>query len=124
MINWIKLNKLVATLTGIGVLIGLLYGGGQVGWTFFSSQFASASEFTQIAEDMQSVHKGLQKLEERLDQKIIQDELARKQQRLWDLSDRFEGKKIPSETKQEMRELQADIDNLKASQKQWDSGHK
>lgn len=123
-INWIKLNKLIATLIGIGTLLGLFYGGWQVGWNIFSSQFASASEFKIVSEDMQSVHKGLQKLEERLDQKIIQDELARKQQRLWDLSDRYENKKIPADIKQEMRELQSDIDQLKSSQKQWDSEHK
>ena len=122
--EFIRLNKVISTLIGIGTLIGLLFAGSQIGWGFFSSQFASASDFKLVAEDIQSLHNSMKKMEERLDRKLASDELNDKQTRLWRLQDKFQNKNVPPEILEEEHSLQLDIENIKESMKQWNSGHR
>ncbi len=48
----------------------------------------------------------VKKLEKRLDYKIISDQVQSIQQRIWIITDRFEGKKMDQTTKEEFQQLE------------------
>ena len=102
------ITKTLKLFLAIGAVIGALYGG----LVTIDSRYASAR-------DLAAVHDEVQGINERLDQKIISDQIAEKQRRIWDMEDRFEFKKMPDGVRQEIRNLQSEIDDLKKQQKDW-----
>lgn len=92
----------VTTLTGILTLAGMMY----APLLFMDARYVSAS-------DGLSLHESIGKLNARLDRKIIEDEIAAKQNRLWSLQDRCNGHKCDQAITDEIRNLQSEIDKLK-----------
>ena len=74
--------------------------------TILSSAFFIDARYAQSAE--------VQLIEQRLDQKIIQDRADNLQQRIWKLEDRFGSEsKMKQEIKDEYRQLKEDVQKLK-----------
>lgn len=87
--------KTIASVISIATFVGVIWGA----QSFLYTTFALA--------------KDLQQVTQRIDIIVLEDELTNKQKRLWTLEDRYEDKYLPPDRKQEMRELDSDIDKLK-----------
>ncbi len=89
--------------------ISILFGFISFLWAFYSyvdNKYAHAA-------DMQSLQQSVQSLNKRLDQKIIQDMIDYKQKRIYEIEDRAKDKLMSNDAKQELRDLQDEIDKLK-----------
>jgi len=60
-------------------------------------------------EQVKKVEQKVQKVEKRLDMKILRDRANALQERVWKLEDRYNGKKIPTAVKEELRKLKAEL---------------
>lgn len=89
-----RTHKIIILIISAITLSGMIWGS----WRHFDSTYARASEVRQ--------------LEERLDYKIIQDQVNGLQDRIWKLDDRFQGKKMPTEILEEYRRLKKDKEYL------------
>lgn len=108
------MNKMIGYLLSIGALVGMLWSVYQ----YVDDRYAKAA-------DVKSIQETIQKLHERLDQKILSDQIDHKQERIWQLEDRYaDEKKRPQSTKEEIRQLQQDIDSMKEELHRWENGHK
>lgn len=92
----------ITTVTGILTLAGMMY----APLLFMDARYVSAS-------DGLSLHESIGKLSARLDKKIVEDQIAAKQSRLWSLQDRCSSHKCDQTITDEIRNLQAEIDRLK-----------
>jgi hypothetical protein len=63
----------------------------------------------------------VKKLEKRLDYKIISDQALSIQQRIWTITDRFEGKKMDKTTKEEFQQLEKNKEDLNNKLKSLES---
>ena len=60
-------------------------------------------------EQVKQVEQQVQKVEKRLDKKILKDRANALQERIWKLEDRYNGKKIPAAVKEELRKNKAEL---------------
>jgi hypothetical protein len=116
--KYLTFNRILGLLVSIVTIVGAIWTAGSI----VDSHYAKAADIKLVVDDIASLHSSMQKMEERLDQSISNDQLARKQTRLWSLQDHFQGKKVPDAVQSEMHELQQDIDNLKQQQHNWETG--
>jgi len=93
--KWENLGKKLAVLGGILALISTLFGG----FFWMDSRYASSSE--------------LNKVKQRLEYKIIDDQQKSIQDRIWKMEDRFLGKFMPPDVNDEHRKLQEENTRLK-----------
>ena len=59
----------------------------------------------------------VKKIEKRLDYKIVSDQLLSVQQRIWQIEDRFQEKKMDTTTKEEVRGLEIKKEELNSKMK-------
>ena len=81
------MKKLISSCLALGAFVGMLFGL----YFFIDTRYALSETVKQI--------------EQRLDYKIVSDQYADNQKRIWQLQDRFTGKQIPKEITDELREL-------------------
>ena len=60
-------------------------------------------------QQVKKVEQKVQKVEKRLDVKILKDRANALQERIWKLEDRYNGKKIPTTIKEELRKNKAEL---------------
>lgn len=89
MMDWAK--RIVPTISGIALITGIIFGVGA-----YETKFATA-------DDIKRVMKSVALIEERLENKIIEDRLHALQQRMWVLEDRYGGTGVPKAPAEEIR---------------------
>ena len=60
-------------------------------------------------DQVKQVEQQVQKVEKRLDKKILKDRANALQERVWKLEDRYEKKKMPKTVQEELRKLKAEL---------------
>ena len=60
-------------------------------------------------QQVKQVEQKVKQVEKRLDKKILKDRANALQERIWKLEDRYNGKKIPTAVKEELRKLKAEL---------------
>ena len=60
-------------------------------------------------EQVKQVEQQVQKVEKRLDKKILKDRANALQERVWKLEDRYEKKKMPKTVQEELRKLKTEL---------------
>ena len=60
-------------------------------------------------QQVKKVEQKVEKVEKRLDKKILKDRANALQERIWKLEDRYNGKKIPTTIKEELRKNKAEL---------------
>jgi replicative DNA helicase len=99
-----KLNKAksqIAFIVAITTLLG----------TAFTVDNRYAKQ-TQTQEKIDSVEQTIQKVEQRLDKKILKDRANVLQERIWKYEDRYEDKPMPDSIKEVIRDLQKEFDDV------------
>lgn len=96
------MKKLIEGILAVAAVMGIFWGG----YRFIDNTFAKAAEMEQ--------------LEQRLDHKILSDQLYEAQKRVWTLDDRYSGKKMPESVKEEYRALAKKIEELEQKLKSLD----
>ena len=92
---FISIKNSIATFSALVVFAGIVWGA----QSYFIKTYA-------LAEDLKETKQQLNKINKRLDWKILKDKLDDAQERLWKWEDRYEKKVMPEEIKQEYRQLQ------------------
>jgi hypothetical protein len=59
----------------------------------------------------------VRQIEQRLDYKIVSDQANEKQNRIWQLQDRYAGKNMPKVAEEQVRTLQKELTDLKEKMK-------
>jgi hypothetical protein len=90
--------------TGFKTLVGFLIALTTLVGTAFTVDNRYAKD-----EQVKQVEQQVQKVEKRLDKKILKDRANALQERIWKLEDRYNGKKIPSAVKEELRKNKAEL---------------
>ena len=97
--------KTLSAVTALTIFAGFVWGA-QV---YLQSNYATAADFRQ--------------LENRLDVKILQDQLFNVQERIWRIEDRYENKDMSIDAKEQHRtlleektQIEKDLDSLKQSE--------
>lgn len=85
-----QINGITGAILGVAALVGVSFG---------------AVNYFATAQDLKLV-------EMRLDQKIVSDRIQQLQERIWMLQDRYQKTSMPAEVKNEIRQLQMEIENL------------
>ena len=67
---------------------------------------------TQTTAKIDSVEQTIQKVEQRLDKKILKDRADVLQERIWKYEDRYEDKPMPDSIKEVIRDLQKEFDDV------------
>lgn len=88
------MKKIVESVIALSALIGIFWGS----YRFIDNTYARASEMKQF--------------EQRLDHKILSDQLYEAQKRIWTLDDRYQNNKMPDSVKEEYRSLSKKIEEL------------
>jgi hypothetical protein len=99
-----KLNKAksqIAFIVAITTLLG----------TAFTVDNRYAKQ-TQTTAKIDSVEQTIQKVEQRLDKKILKDRANVLQERIWKYEDRYEDKPMPDSIKEVIRDLQKEFDDV------------
>ena len=94
--------------TGFKTLVGFLIALSTVVGTAFTVDNRYAKE-----KQVKKVEQKVQKVEKRLDKKILKDRANALQERIWKLEDRYNGKKIPSAVKEELRRNKEELEEIK-----------
>ena len=68
---------------------------------------------------MKKVEQKVQKVEKRLDVKILKDRANTLQERIWKLEDRYEKKKMPKTVQEELRKLKAELIEIQKDLEKW-----
>jgi hypothetical protein len=90
--------------TGFKTLVGFLIALTTLVGTAFTVDNRYAKD-----EQVKQVEQQVQKVEKRLDKKILKDRANALQERIWKLEDRYNGKKIPAAVKEELRKNKAEL---------------
>ncbi|CAK0763403.1 conserved hypothetical protein [Gammaproteobacteria bacterium] len=93
------MNKLITSSIAFLTLVGILFGA----YSYVDNRYALSDTVKQI--------------EQRLDYKIVSDQVNETQNRIWQLQDRYVGKTTPRVVEEQIRELQYKIDSLKEKMK-------
>lgn len=88
------MTKIIGLIIAILTLFGILFGAYQ----YMETRYALAQE--------------VKKIEQRLDYKILTDQLKAIQQRIWTIQDRFNNKKMDTTTKEEVRDLEQNKEQI------------
>lgn len=96
--------KTIGSIIGVLTLFGIFFGAYQ----YMESRYALSEE--------------VKKIEQRLDYKIMVDQFKAVQQRIWTIEDRFQNKQMDQTTKDELRQLQTDRDQMKVKIDNMDKG--
>ena len=99
---FIKIKESATVIISIASVISIVFG------VYFYNEARYAS-----AKDLKEANEYTQKIEKRLDQKILNDNLNEIQKRIWMLEDKYDKKQIPDTVKQEYRELKEKKEQLK-----------
>lgn len=89
------MKKVLESVIVLSAVLGIFWGG----YRFIDNTYAKAEEVKQ--------------LEQRLDHKILADQLYEVQKRLWTLDDRYQNKKMPESVREEYRALLKKVEELK-----------
>ena len=90
--------------TGFKTLVGFLIALTTLVGTAFTVDNRYAKD-----DQVKQVEQQVQKVEKRLDKKILKDRANALQERIWKLEDRYNGKKIPAAVKEELRKNKAEL---------------
>jgi len=90
--------------TGFKTLVGFLIALSTVVGTAFTVDNRYAKE-----KQVKKVEQKVQKVEKRLDKKILKDRANALQERIWKLEDRYEKKKMPKTVQEELRKLKIEL---------------
>jgi len=90
--------------TGFKTLVGFLIALSTVVGTAFTVDNRYAKE-----KQVKKVEQKVQKVEKRLDKKILKDRANALQERVWKLEDRYEKKKMPKTVQEELRKLKTEL---------------
>jgi hypothetical protein len=82
------------SILGVLTILGIFFGA----YCYLDARFAKAEEVRAV--------------EQRLDYKIVSDQVQVKQQRSWQLEDRYQEKTMPEAVKEEYRKLKEEIKRL------------
>ena len=93
---------MVSKIIGILTLISICFGT----YFFLEKHYALKTEHEALAAEVV-------KVKERLDYKILSDQLSATQNRLWQLEDRYQNKKMDNTANEEYRSLKEQKDSLK-----------
>ena len=80
--------------------------------TLLGTAFTVDSRYAK-EEQVKKVEQKVQKVEKRLDAKILKDRANAVQERIWKLEDRYNGKKIPAAVKEELRKNKAELTQIR-----------
>jgi len=92
-----KANTLIALFIGVSTMLG--------------TAFTIDSRYAKEA-DVQEVKEEIEKIDRRLELKILKDRADYLQERIWKYEDRYEDKEIPREVKEMMRTMQKEFDEI------------
>ena len=95
----VRTHATLKELTGIMVALATIVGVVVGAQGYLNTNYA-------LAENLQKAEQNIQKVEKRLDQKILKDRFNSIQERLWKIEDRHEKKQMSDETKEGYRQLQ------------------
>ena len=90
--------------TGFKTLVGFLIALTTLVGTAFTVDNRYAKD-----EQVKQVEQQVQKVEKRLDKKILKDRANALQERIWKLEDRYEKKKMPKTVQEELRKLKIEL---------------
>lgn len=97
-----KLNTWLAIAGGVVVLIAALFA--------FDSRYRHEETAVAVAQDLKNE---IVLVGARLEGKILQDEIDWSRRTIWNIRDRYEGRSLPREAKERIRELECRIEDLK-----------
>lgn len=97
-----KITEGITVIISIASVISIIFG------VYFYNEARYAS-----AKDLKEAKEYSQKIEKRLDQKILNDNVNEIQKRIWLLEDKYEKKQMPDTVKEEYRELKEKKEQLK-----------
>lgn len=100
-----KISAIIGLMIAITTIVGMLFK--------VDGRYAKAIDIDQLE---QYTQQHIQKVEKRLDLKILQDQLADVRKRIWALEDRYDNNinKMPQETKEEYRKLKEEKKELES----------
>lgn len=101
--------KTMGVLISLGTIVGMVYGG----LTVLDNRYASAQDVKTVSTLIFEMRESQNRIEKKLDKKIISDEINNREGRIWEIRSKFDGKKMPTFVSSEINQLQSEINQLK-----------